>query len=107
MKQLIRQICGQYGQSVTIESGEEDAVSVRAFLQPVTAKEEVFPSSQTEIGWRDARRWLYVGTAVLKPDDRVVWNGMRFAVRSSRAFWLGDTLEYGWAVLECVEEAEA
>lgn len=105
MKQVLQQIYRQYGQSVTIESGE-DVLSVRAFLQPVTVKDEAFPSSQTEIGWRDARRWLYVGDAVLKPDDRVVWNGMRFAVRSSRPFWLGDTLEYGWASLECVEEAE-
>lgn len=103
MRERLQAIWKRYGQTVSVETKEE-VVPVRAFLQPSVSRDEEEPSSRTEIGWRDGRRWLYLGERVLHPGETVVWKGLRFRVRSSRAYWLGEVLLYGWASLECCGE---
>ena len=103
MRERLQAIWNRYGQAVSVET-ETGSVPVRAFLQPSVSRDEEEPSSRTEIGWRDGRRWLYLGERVLHPGEVVVWKGKRFRVRSSRAYWMGEVLLYGWASLECCGE---
>lgn len=92
-------IMRRYGQAVTVETPTGD-VSTRAFLQPVTQRGEQVPDAVTGIGWIDGRLWLYLGDTVVGPRDTVVWNGKRFRVRSSRPYYIGETLTHWWASLE-------
>lgn len=104
MMDWIREIVSRYGQEVTIRTANGQ-VSDRAFLQPVTEREEQVPDAMTGIGWIDGRLWLYLGKMPVGPTDQVLWNGTAFHVRSSRPYYIGETLAYWWASLE--EEREA
>ena len=94
----------RYGQKVTVQAGE-DTVSVRAFLQPVTERDEKVRETVTPIGWVDGRLWLYLGQMVLGEEDHVMWNGLTFRVRSCRPYYIGDRLSHYWAALELEREA--
>jgi hypothetical protein len=93
----------RHGQTVLLRTAEGEE-TVRAFLQPVTARDEQVPSGMSGIGWLDGRRWQYLGQAAVRAGDTLVWNGMMFRVRSSRAYAAGETELYWWATLE--QEAE-
>jgi len=104
MRTQIREILTQYGQSVTVCLTDAD-VSVRAFIQPVTEREEMVPDIVTGIGTVDSRRWTYLGQLQVEPGDRILWNDMAFQVCSSRAYYIGETPLYWWASLEQAKEA--
>jgi len=104
MKRSIQEILSRYGQMVMIHLSEGD-VETKAFLQPVTSRNEQMPEEMTGIGSVDGRLWLYLGQTAVDAGDRLVWNGTEFRVRSSRPYQIGETVLYWWAVLERAKEA--
>ena len=104
MTDWFREILSRYGQEVTVRTADGE-VPARAFLQPVTAKEEQVPDAVTGIGWIDGRLWLYLGRTVLSSGDQVIWNDHTFRVRSCRPYYIGRELTHYWAVLEQAKEA--
>lgn len=100
----VRDILARHGQRVTLEHGGA-AEEVRAFLQPVSERSETDPTAVTGIGTVDGRLWLYLGQAALETGDRVHWEDRAFRVRSSRPYYIGETLVYWWASLEAAKEA--
>ena len=104
MTRWVEDILRKYGQAVTLVRGEERA-EARAFLQPVTQRDEAVPEI-SDVGWLDGRLWLYLGREALGAGDRVLWNGQRFRVRSGRPHYIGGTLCHWRAVLERAREAE-
>lgn len=101
MKKWIEAVLERYGQTVTLERQQRTA---QAFLQPVTARNEQTAEDFSGIGWLDGRLWLYLGAAELETGDTLAWNGMRFRVRSCRAWAIGGTVLYWWASLEREKE---
>ena len=93
MTGAVQAILARYGQAVTVKTAEGET-QTRAFLQPVT-----------ELGWMDRRLWRYLGTAALAPGDTVAWGELRFRVRSSRPYCIGERLHHWWASLEREREA--
>ena len=104
MTDWVRSVLAQYGQNVTVETAE-GAVSARAFLQPLTERQEQVAGTMTDLGWNDDRLWLYLGQTAVEPGDRMTWNGVTFQVRSSRPWSVGETQLYWWAALERAKEA--
>lgn len=78
-----------------------------AFLQPLRDRQEALPGCVSELGWTDARRWLYLGRDVLRENAVLEWNGLRFRAVSGRAVFFGKDLCYWRAVLEPEREALA
>ena len=104
MTRWVERILDRYGQEVTVEH-EGEAETVRAFLQPVTERDEVVPEI-AETGWLDGRLWLYLGRRAVVAGDFVSWEGRRFRVRSGRPHYLGGALCHWRAVLERAREEE-
>lgn len=104
MTDWVWQAMARYGQKVTVQAGDT-TVSVRAFLQPVTERDEKVRETVTPIGWVDGRLWLYLGQMALEETDTLGWNGWTFRVRSCRPYYVGDRLSHYWAVLEREREA--
>lgn len=104
MRRWVETVLSRYGQEVSLER-ETGAERVRAFLQPVTERDEAVPEI-AETGWLDGRLWLYLGLTALEAGDRIAWNGERFRVRSARPHYIGDTLCHWRAVLERARETE-
>lgn len=99
----IHEILSRHGQLVTIRRKSGDT-ETRAFIQPVTERKEREPDGVMELGMLDGRRWLYLGRNAVDPADRIFWNGMEFQVRSSRPYYMGETMLYWWASLERAKE---
>ena len=106
MRGQIQEILRRFGQRVVLRP-REDALETRAFLQPVTRRNEQMPEEMMELGSLDGRLWLYLGVAEIADGDSILWNGDEFRVRSSRPWYVGDQLLYWWAALERAKEAEA
>lgn len=104
MKNWVQDVLARYGQETVIRTAEGEA-SARAFLQPVAEKREQVPGAMTDIGRIDERLWLYLGQAAVSEGDTVQWNDMSFRVRSSRPYYIGETLTHWWAALEREKEA--
>ena len=100
----VETLLSRFGQEVTLERGGA-AQTVRAFLQPVTERDESVPET-TAVGYLDGRLWLYLGREALEAGDTVAWNGRRFRVRSGRPHYVGDALCHWRAVLERARETE-
>jgi len=106
MKKQLQEILRRFGQQVILRP-DRDALTVRAFLQPVIRRDEQMPETMMELGSIDGRLWLYLGTEEAADGDILDWNGLEFRVRSSRPWYVGDELLYWWASLERAKEAEA
>ena len=104
MTDWVWQAMARYGQKVTVQAGDT-TVSVRAFLQPVTERDEKVRETVTPIGWVDGRLWLYLGRRELAAGDLLRWRGMTLRVRSCRPYYIGDRLSHYWAALEREREA--
>lgn len=104
MKRQLQEILRRFGQQVILRPDEE-AVAARAFLQPVTRRDERMPETMMELGSIDGRLWLYLGTEEAVDGDAIRWNGREFRVRSSRPWYVGEELLYWWAALEQAKEA--
>lgn len=104
MTRWVEEILRRYGQEVTVTRAD-GRETVRAFLQPLSERDEAAPET-TAAGWRDGRRWLYLGRAALETGDAVLWEGRRFRVRSGRPHYIGARLSHWRAVLERAEETE-
>ena len=104
MTDWVRQVLERYGQDVTVDTADGER-TVRAFLQPMTERDERARSDVTSIGWVDGRLWLYLGQMVLGEADHVMWNGLTFRVRSCRPYYIGGRLSHYWAALEQEREA--
>lgn len=100
----MRRILDAYGQKVTVKAQGETA-TVRAFLQPVTERDEKERETATPVGWVNGRLWLYLGQRSLETTDCLEWNGMTFRVRSCRPYYIGERLSHYWAALESEREA--
>lgn len=105
MKRQVQEILRRYGQKVTLRRAEDER-TCRAFLQPMTAKNEQVPAAMTELGSLDKRLWRYLGESAVEADDRLFWNGTEFRVRSSRPWYVGEEVLYWWAVLELAKETD-
>ena len=97
MTDWVRSVLAQYGQNVTVETAE-GAVSARAFLQPLTERQEQVAGTMTDL-------WLYLGQTAVSEGDTVTDGKMRFQVRSSRPYYIGEELTHWWASLEREKEA--
>ena len=64
MTDWVRQVLERYGQDVTVDTADGER-TVRAFLQPMTERDERARSDVTSIGWVDGRLWLYLGQTAL------------------------------------------
>ena len=95
MDHWFEKILARYGQAVTVCRGEE-SIQVQAFFQPVTKQQ----------GTVDDRLWLYLGLQAVESGDTINWNGRAFRVRSSRPYYVGQTLSHWWAMLEVEREAQ-
>ena len=104
MTDWVRQVLERYGQDVTVDTADGER-TVRAFLQPMTERDERARSDVTSIGWVDGRLWLYLGTMSLETGDTLRWQERRFQVRSCRPYCLGEQTMVFWAVLEEAKEA--
>ena len=104
MTGVMGEILERYGQTVTLRSRDGEK-SVRAFIQPAAARDEIVPGEQTPIGWVDERLWSYIGLAAVEPGDIIRQGNTAYRVRSSRAYWLGDQVHHWWALLETEREA--
>ena len=104
MTAWVRSVLAQYGQNVTVETAE-GAVSARASLQPLTERQEQVAGTMTDLGWNDDRLWLYLGQTAVSEGDTVTDGKMRFRVRSSRPYYIGEELTHWWASLEREKEA--
>ncbi len=104
MTDWVRQVLDRYGQTVTLRRGETEK-EIRAFLQPVTEKDERVPDTATALGWMDRRQWLYLGQTPLETGEILVWRDMAFRVRSCRPYYIGQALSHYWAALEKEREA--
>lgn len=99
MREAIERLAARYGQVLTVYQ-DEQAHTVRGFLQPAASRDEQVPDGMSPIGFLDGRRWIYLGTLALSPGDRVEWENTAFRVRSSWAYAVGTTVLYWWASLE-------
>jgi len=106
MKRQVREILRRFGQRVTLCQAAGES-SCRAFLQPVEKIAEQAVTDMTPLGGLDRRLWLYLGEAAVEAEDRILWNGRLFRVRSSRPWYVGGETLYWWAALEQAKEAEA
>ena len=97
-QQWMQKILKVYGQAVVIHGMTAD-LSVRAFLQPVTEKDEAEPFVMTALGSVDDRLWRYLGLTPLETTDVVEHGGVRFCVRSCRPFYVGEDVIYWWGML--------
>ena len=104
MTRWVERILNRYGQEVALER-EEGTETVRAFLQPITERDEAGPETSA-IGRLDGRLWLYLGRAAAEDGDTVLWRGRRFRVRSGRPHYIGGRLSHWRAVLERARETE-
>jgi len=104
MARRMEAILRRYGQEVVLLDGEGAPRQARAFLQPWPEKGET-DTAWTELGTADERLWLYLGREMVEPGDRMDWDGRSFLVRSSRPYYIGETLLYWWASLERAKEA--
>lgn len=98
MEQTWRGLLNRYGQAVTLRQGE-DAVSLRAFVQPALDK-GMEQETPTPLGLGPKDRFLYLGPAghSLDTDTLVEWNGREFRVRS--AHLVGESVcPHWWAML--------
>lgn len=94
----------QYGQPVTLVSGEE-RVSLSAFLQP--APERTDQERPTPRGMARRERFLYLGPAgqPLDLDTVVIWGNRQFRVQAAHR--RGDPVcPHWWAVLYPRQEAD-
>lgn len=99
MTDWVRQVLERYGQDVTVDTADGER-TVRAFLQPMTERDERARSDVTSIGWVDGRLWLYLGQTALEEGEALAWEATRFRVRSCRPYYIGNALSHYWAALE-------
>jgi len=104
MRRWVDEILARYGQEAAVEH-EGETETVRAFLQPLTERDEAVPE-MAAVGRLDGRLWLYLGRKAVEAGDAVSWNGRRFRVRSGRPHYIGNELCHWRAVLERARETE-
>lgn len=104
MKETIRALCEQWGQSVSRESTGE---SWKAYVQPVRQKNRHEDRAVTPVGDVDWRRWLYIGSAdrPLREGEILLSGEERFCVRERAAEYLGSEALYERAILIQAKEA--
>ena len=103
MKQIVEQMMGKYGRTVTVEHGGVKT-GVKAFLQPVNAKVERLAMVQMGPLGRESRaQFVYMGPAepALAADDRLEADGVGYQVRSTQLVYGGEGPVYCWAM--CVK----
>lgn len=102
MQQMIAAILMQYGTAVTVRRPDGTEVSVRAFIQPVTAKSWLnMRKAVHELGDIPAGQFVYIGPAEPRPgeDDLLLSAGNRYAVRRCEVLTLADEALYTWGLL--------
>lgn len=105
MSTLFEHILAAYGQTVTVFHAQEDARTVRAFLQGNRDAGKAEPFAVTPLGTVDDRTWIYLGSAPVDPGDTVAFKGESFTVHNAQAVWVGDEISHWWAALTLQKEA--
>lgn len=100
----VEEILRRYGQRAVLRRRDGEEKPIRAFLQPVTERDEAVPETMTALGWIDGRLWLYLGRVAAETGDTILWNGTAFRVRSGRPHYVGEELSHWRAVLEREKE---
>ena len=94
-------ILARYGQSVTVGTqAKDDAVTVRAFLQPVLDKNQA-QSVPSPLGLRREDRFLYLGPThvpLTAFESLVTWQGQVYEVQSAHPVGARGTGHW-WAML--------
>lgn len=106
MREKIERILNQFGASLTIEH-EKEATDCRGFLRPVTGKYWQNMEHQfSELGQVPRGQYIYIGPASVPvtQGDRIVLDGVGYALRRCEVVRVGDSLLYYWGL--CVREGE-
>lgn len=101
MKQTITRILAQYGSTVTLR-GTDGEKTIRAFVQPVTAKSEEAMRRYIEtLGELPRGKFIYIGPVETPAhaDDTLVCQGRAFRVCRAETLMLGDEALYIWGLL--------
>lgn len=105
MKNVFQRIAERFGDTVLLASDEEK-VSVRAFLQPVTSLDKrYYKDLVTEAGIVSDMRYLYLGPAEqdVSRFDTLLCRDREFEAVSSEIVYGGSEPVCCWAVLRAVD----
>ena len=100
MKELLSEAFARCGMSVEVRRGE-DAVQIKAFVQPLRRESGEEPFSVTVLGTVSEQCWRYLGPAEvgIEMGDRVVCGEKQYIVRRAAPFYAGGEIAYYWAIL--------
>ena len=98
MRAVLHRLLARYGQTVTLE--REQPEEVRAFLQPLSGRDETVPDQAVSLGMLDGRRWMYLGAAEVAVGEVLRWGELSLRVRSVRPHAVGGAVLFWWAALE-------
>lgn len=101
MKELLDAILTGYGSTVTILYEDDTQVTVRAFLQPVSAKGwQNMQAAVKNLGEIAPGQFVYIGPAEkpLSDRDRLLCAGQRYQVRRAEVLQLADESLYVWGL---------
>lgn len=102
MKTRIRRILEGYGSDMKLIRAD-GAKTVRAFLQPVTAKSwEAMRRTIETLGEVPATRYVYIGPPdeTIKEDDEVEFREERYRVCRAETLTLAGQALYSWGLLK-------
>ena len=108
MTGTFQRLMDRYGQTVTHTPGTSgEAVTLRAFLQPLLQRRQEPPAAATPLGAVSEKRWLYLGPAsrAVAEGDQVDAEGLSLVVQEARAVYWRDQPFYYWALLRRRKEA--
>ena len=111
MTGAFRTVLERYGQTVELHcEGAQEGIARRAFVQALSrdAGEQRLP---TPLGRVRQDRFLYLGDPdgdleCLGETGYILWNGVRYRVRTAHPVYVGETVDHWRAVLEILEEGE-
>ena len=106
--QAFATVLARYGQEVEICRNGGQAVSCRAFVQPLLERQGT-QRTPTVLGTVCRDRWLYLGDPAQGLDDLaggwVAWKGKKLDVLRAQPIYVGGELSHWWAVLGLREES--
>ena len=106
----IGRLLQRYGDLVEIR-GEEQALQVNAWIQPLRYKNKMYLSgTYLPDGYLDGGHFLYLGPAEARldqmPSDTMLSRqGVRYRIQRAEPIWFANEILYIWAILQiCGEE---
>lgn len=102
MQQMIADILTQYGSTVTLRKSDGTEQTLRAFIQPVTAKSLLnMRKTVHDLGQIPTGQFVYIGPPEPCPgeNDLLLLANERYAVRRCELLMLADEPLYRWGLL--------